>query len=88
MPTNLPPPRTTRQTSLRDRQSADRAPATAAIPEGAWTPIRYPKAVIDPDTGELISKAEVAEIRPTPPKPPRKASDDTGSQYRSKQSRK
>ncbi|WP_411130417.1 IS1380 family transposase [Streptomyces sp. x-19] len=36
--------------------------AIAAVPEGAWTPIRYPRAVIDPDTGELISDAEVAEI--------------------------
>ena len=32
-------------------------------PEGdAWTPVRYPGAVIDPDTGEWISDAEVAEI--------------------------
>ncbi|WP_165984075.1 IS1380 family transposase [Streptomyces sp. YIM 98790] len=36
--------------------------AIAAIPEDAWTPIRYPRAVVDPDTGELISDAEVAEI--------------------------
>ena len=36
--------------------------AIAAIPESAWTPIRYPRAVVDPDTGELISDAEVAEI--------------------------
>ncbi len=36
--------------------------AIAAIPEHAWTPVRYPGAVIDPDTGTLISDAEVAEI--------------------------
>lgn len=36
--------------------------AIATIPEGAWQPIRYPKAVEDPDTGELISEAEVTEI--------------------------
>lgn len=35
--------------------------AITAIPESAWTPIRYPRAVVDPDTGELISDAEVAE---------------------------
>jgi hypothetical protein len=36
--------------------------AIAAIPEDTWTPIRYPKAVVDPDTGKLISDAEVAQI--------------------------
>ena len=36
--------------------------AIAAIPEDAWTPVHYPGAVLDPDTGELISDAEVAEI--------------------------
>ncbi|MGH3968197.1 MAG: IS1380 family transposase [Mycobacterium sp.] len=36
--------------------------AIAAIPEHAWTPVRYPGAVQDPDTGEWISDAEVAEI--------------------------
>jgi len=35
--------------------------AIAAIPD-AWTPVHYPGAVEDPDTGELISDAEVAEI--------------------------
>jgi len=35
--------------------------AIASIPEDAWTPVHYPGAVIDPDTGELISDAEVAE---------------------------
>ena len=36
--------------------------AIAAIPEEAWTPVHYPGAVTDPDTGELISDAEVAEV--------------------------
>ena len=31
------------------------------IPQDAWTPVTYPGAVLDPDTGELISDAEVAE---------------------------
>jgi Transposase DDE domain group 1 len=35
--------------------------AITSIPEDAWTPVRYPGAVVDPDTGELISDAEVAE---------------------------
>ena len=32
------------------------------VPEDAWTPVRYPGAVQDPDTGAWISDAEVAEI--------------------------
>ena len=36
--------------------------AIAAIDADAWTPIHYPDAFTDPDTGELISDAEVAEI--------------------------
>jgi hypothetical protein len=36
--------------------------AMAAIDDHAWTPVRYPGAVQDPDTGEWISDAEVAEI--------------------------
>ncbi|GAA1933935.1 IS1380 family transposase [Streptantibioticus ferralitis] len=38
--------------------------AIAGIEEEAWRPIRYPRAVVDPDTGVLISDAEVevAEI--------------------------
>ncbi len=35
--------------------------AIAAIAEDAWRPVHYPGAVLDPDTGELISDAEVAE---------------------------
>lgn len=36
--------------------------AIAAIPDTAWTPVKYPGAVQDPDTGEWISDAQVAEI--------------------------
>jgi hypothetical protein len=36
--------------------------AIASIAEDAWTPVHYPGAVLDPDTGELISDAEVAEV--------------------------
>jgi Transposase DDE domain group 1 len=37
------------------------AAAISAIPETAWTPVSYPGAVRDPDTGDWISDAEVAE---------------------------
>jgi hypothetical protein len=36
--------------------------AIAAIGEAAWTPIHYPDAFVDADTGELVSDAEVAEV--------------------------
>ncbi|MEE1807669.1 IS1380 family transposase [Streptomyces sp. BE133] len=36
--------------------------AIAAIPDKAWQQITYPTAVPDPETGELVSDAEVAEI--------------------------
>lgn len=36
--------------------------AINAIDDAAWTPVKYPGAVRDPDTGEWISDAEVAEI--------------------------
>ena len=35
--------------------------AIATIDEQAWTPMIYPNAIVDPDTGELISSAEAAE---------------------------
>lgn len=38
------------------------ARAIASIDERAWTPVHYPGAVTDPDTGQLISDAEVAEV--------------------------
>jgi Transposase DDE domain group 1 len=34
--------------------------AIATIAADAWRPVHYPGAVVDPDTGELISDAEVA----------------------------
>jgi hypothetical protein len=37
------------------------AAAIAAIDDDAWTPVSYPGAVRDPDTGDWISDAEVAE---------------------------
>lgn len=36
--------------------------AIASIPDDAWTPVKYPGAVRDPDTGGWISDAEVAEV--------------------------
>jgi hypothetical protein len=36
--------------------------AIASIPEPAWTPITYPRAVWDEDQGRLISDAQVAEV--------------------------
>lgn len=36
--------------------------AISSIDEQAWTPVHYPGAVRDPDTGAWISDAEVAEI--------------------------
>ena len=44
----------------RNSGAVDRAIAT--IDESAWTPVSYPGAVRDPDTGAWISDAEVAEI--------------------------
>jgi hypothetical protein len=45
---------------LAKHRTVDRAISTN--PEDAWTPVHYPGAVVDPDTGELISDAEVAEV--------------------------
>jgi hypothetical protein len=39
--------------------------AIGTIADNAWTPVHYPGAVLDPDTGELISDAEVAEVEYT-----------------------
>jgi Transposase DDE domain group 1 len=36
--------------------------AIGQIPDTAWTPIHYPNAFVDTETGELVSDAEVAEI--------------------------
>ena len=43
-------------------QNASVARAISDIPGDAWAPVHYPEAVLDPDTGTLISDAEVAEI--------------------------
>jgi hypothetical protein len=37
-------------------------PVTDTIAEDTWTPVRCPGAFTNPDTGELISDAEVAEV--------------------------
>jgi hypothetical protein len=39
--------------------------AIASIDDEQYTPVHYPGAVVDPDTGQLISDAEVAEVRYT-----------------------
>jgi hypothetical protein len=39
--------------------------AIGQIPDTAWTPIHYPNAFVDTDTGELVSDADVARIRYT-----------------------
>jgi hypothetical protein len=39
--------------------------AIDSIADDAWTPVHYPGAEFDPDTGELISDAEVAEVQYT-----------------------
>ena len=36
--------------------------AIASIDDQAYTPLRYPGAVTDPDTGELISDAQVSDV--------------------------
>lgn len=36
--------------------------AIDSIAEHEWVPVNYPGSVIDPDTGELISDAQVAEV--------------------------
>jgi hypothetical protein len=38
------------------------AAAITGIDEAAWTPVQYPGSVTDPDTGDLISDAQVAEV--------------------------
>ncbi|MFJ9034887.1 transposase [Streptomyces sp. NPDC102274] len=53
--------------SLTVRMNPHVAAAISAIPEHAWTAIRYPDAFVDPDTGDVdvVSDAEVAEIQYT-----------------------
>lgn len=51
--------------SLTTGMNPSIAAAIGRIEEDAWTPVRYPDAFIDPDTGEMVSDAEVAEIEYT-----------------------
>jgi hypothetical protein len=48
--------------SVTARMTKTVTAAIASIGDGGWTAIHYPNAFADPDTGELISDAEVAEI--------------------------
>jgi Transposase DDE domain group 1 len=50
------------QFSLVMTKNAAIRAAIDSIEESAWTPVRYPNAVQDPDTGAWISDAEVAEV--------------------------
>jgi hypothetical protein len=52
--------------------------AIASIDESAWTPIHYPDAFVDTDTGQLVSDAEVAEVAFTAFTGRRKAEHVTG----------
>ena len=49
------------QFSIGARLNTSVATAIATLDEAVWVPIVYPNAIVDPDTGELISSAEVAE---------------------------
>jgi hypothetical protein len=49
------------QYSLSVAKNSRLTKAINAIEESSYTPVRYPGAVEDPDTGELISDAQVAE---------------------------
>ncbi len=51
------------QFSLSVSRNTRISAAIEAIDEAAYTPVHYPGAVTDPDTGALISDAEVAETR-------------------------
>ena len=48
--------------SVGARQDRAVRRAIAGIPDDGWVRIDYPQTVLDPDTGELLSAAEVAEI--------------------------
>ena len=49
------------EVSLTVPASPARDAAITGIDDAAWTPIHYPDAFVDTDTGELISDAEIAE---------------------------
>ena len=48
--------------SIGARQDPAVRRAIASIDDQAWVRIEYSQAILDPDTGELVSAAEVAEI--------------------------
>jgi hypothetical protein len=48
--------------SLTTGANPDVNAAVAAIGDTGWTPIHYPEAFVDTDTGELVSDAQVAEV--------------------------
>ncbi len=48
--------------SVTARQDRAVIRAIAAIPDDAWTAIRYPRAIYDEQLGQWISDAEVAEV--------------------------
>jgi DDE family transposase len=50
------------QVSVTVRMDPKVKAAIAGIGDDAWTPIEYPEAVCDEETGRWISRAEVAEI--------------------------
>ena len=50
------------QVSVTVRMDPKVKAAIAAIPGGAWTPIEYPDAIFDEESGRWISRAEVAEV--------------------------
>ena len=51
--------------SVSARMNCSIAAAIATIPESGWTRIEYPFELIDKDTGEQITTAEVAEVEYT-----------------------
>jgi hypothetical protein len=51
--------------SVTVRVDAKVSAAIAAIPEHAWTPIRYPRAIWDDQLGRWVSDAQVAEAEYT-----------------------
>jgi hypothetical protein len=48
--------------SITARKDRAVVAAIAAIPDDAWTPIHYPRAVFDDQLGQFVSDAEVAEV--------------------------
>jgi hypothetical protein len=48
--------------SITARKDRAVTAAVAAIPQTAWTPIHYPRAIFDEQLGQWISDAEVAEV--------------------------